>query len=446
VRKAVLLSLLVPALLIGVVSPAVADDPVQITAFTAPATVDLPTGVDGQVDLGVQTSGTDVVRDVNVTLVGVNVSLSSTDGISWSGQLTVPSTTKAGTHAAIATAVGGGGEQVQMTAPVGIHTEPVISLAITPGTPRAGGDYVVSGVIREPNGASAPVGIAATLTLTGPGYAKTFPVGASVSFHHAVIHALPATWTASFAGDATHLPTTASKSLTTTPNPTRIVSFDAGPEPAYFDGRIVVHGYLQRYSPTLQRWVGYGGQRIVISRSGYATARTTDSTGYFVGLMSGSPVETGVWHASFAGYAVGGVMVNAPTTGPGDAVATVFAPLRITRVYYDSPGSDLPVSNSKLNAEYIRITNTGSRTANLYRWVVRDAVGHYYEFSSLYLAAGHSVYLHTGKGTNGGAHYYWQQGYYIWNNTGDTAYLQRYWDNRVVDTCSWGDGIGYTNC
>jgi Lamin Tail Domain len=200
----------------------------------------------------------------------------------------------------------------------------------------------------------------------------------------------------------------------------------------------------------LARWVAYGGQRVTISRvspSGYATARTTTSTGYFAALIRGANiVESAGWHASFAGWSTGGTVVNGPSVSSGDAVAAVTAPLRITRVYYDSPGSDRPTTNTKLNAEYLRITNAGTRTANLYRWWVTDPAGHYYVFGgNIYLSPGYSVYLHTGTGTNGGGHYYWGLGNYVWNNTGDTAYLRSDL-NYTVDTCSWGAGIGYTNC
>jgi hypothetical protein len=47
------------------------------------------------------------------------------------------------------------------------------------------------------------------------------------------------------------------------------------------------------------------------------------------------------------------------------------------------------------------------------------------------------VQVHTGKGTNTSAHRYWGRSWYVWNNTGDTAYL-RYPAGTTADTCSWG--------
>lgn len=432
---------------------AAADDPVQITSATAtPSTVTLPTGVDGSTDFAVQTSsGTNTVTSVTAVIHGVlTANLTSTDGQAWSGSLVVPSAFKSGNYGAVVTAVGGGGEQAVTVVPVVVKGTPTITLSVTPTTPLAGGNYTVAGSIKENNSGSAPLGLASTLRLRGPGYDQTFSVSSTGTFHHAATHALPGTWTATFAGDATHLPAQGSTSYTTSPNPTRFVSFAAGPEPAYRGGAVAVRGYLQRYSPITRRWVAYGAQRVTISRispSGYATARTTSATGYFAALIRGANVvETAGWHASFAGWSSGGTVVNAASVSAGDAVAAVTAPLRITRVFYDSPGNDLPTTNAKLNAEYVRITNAGSRTANLYRWWVQDPKGHYYVFGgNIYLAPGHSVYLHTGSGTDGGGHYYWGQGYYVWNNTGDTAYLRSDL-NYTVDTCTWGDGIGYTNC
>jgi hypothetical protein len=230
-------------------------------------------------------------------------------------------------------------------------------------------------------------------------------------------------------------------------NPTRIVGYDAGPEPAYTGGSITAHGFLQRYSPTARQWVAYGGQTVTISRDWVVVHVVTGSTGYFSTVLRGANVvESGVWHASYAGLSSGGTVVNAPTI-TGDAVATVTAPLRFTRVYYNPPGADT-LTLAQLNREYVIVTNTGTRTGNLYRWIVRSApAGHAYEFSgNIYLAPGRSVVLHTGRGTNGGGHYYMGLGSYVWNNGGGTALLQTAPPNAIVDSCTWGAGIGYTNC
>jgi hypothetical protein len=63
------------------------------------------------------------------------------------------------------------------------------------------------------------------------------------------------------------------------------------------------------------------------------------------------------------------------------------AKIRISKIYFDSPGADT-VSNSSLNAEWIRLKNTGSRGRPLTGWTVRDTSGHVYRFGTYRLAAG----------------------------------------------------------
>jgi len=53
--------------------------------------------------------------------------------------------------------------------------------------------------------------------------------------------------------------------------------------------------------------------------------------------------------------------------------------------------------------------------------------------------------VHTGSGTNSRTDLYWRQNGYVWNNTGDKATLKNS-AGVVVDTCSWGDGAGFTSC
>jgi hypothetical protein len=56
-----------------------------------------------------------------------------------------------------------------------------------------------------------------------------------------------------------------------------------------------------------------------------------------------------------------------------------------------------------------------------------------------------SVRIHTGKGTNTSTDRYWGRSWYVWNNTGDKAYLRNP-DFVLRDSCEWGDGIGYIWC
>lgn len=120
-------------------------------------------------------------------------------------------------------------------------------------------------------------------------------------------------------------------------------------------------------------------------------------------------------------------------------------PLHFTKIQYDSPGSDTG-SNSSLNAEYVTIKNTSTVKRSLTGYTIKDAANHTYKFGTFSLGAGKSVRIHTGTGTNTSTDRYWGSGAYIWNNTGDKAYLRNA-SSTLRDTCSWGSGgPGYINC
>ncbi|WP_433284408.1 lamin tail domain-containing protein [Micromonospora sp. CA-244673] len=137
--------------------------------------------------------------------------------------------------------------------------------------------------------------------------------------------------------------------------------------------------------------------------------------------------------------AVGGSLAAA---APAQAATPA---VMITKAYYNSPGSDTG-SNTSLNAEYVRLTNKRSSTINLKYWTLRDKSNHVYKFTiNWYLKAGASVVIHTGKGTNTSSNLYWGSGAYIWNNTGDAAYLRNS-AGSSIDSCSWGSSGSYTNC
>jgi hypothetical protein len=110
--------------------------------------------------------------------------------------------------------------------------------------------------------------------------------------------------------------------------------------------------------------------------------------------------------------------------------------IRIAKIYYDSPGTDTG-SNASLNAEWIRLKNTGNAARQLRGWRIRDTAGHVYRFGRLSLRAGRTVTLHTGRGTNTARHRYWRQDNYVWNNDRDRATLKRP-SGVVVDRCAYG--------
>jgi len=131
--------------------------------------------------------------------------------------------------------------------------------------------------------------------------------------------------------------------------------------------------------------------------------------------------------------------------GPADAATPVVS---FTRAQFDSPGTDNR-TNASLNAEWVRLTNNTTKAIQLKGWTVRDVSNHVYTFPAATVPAKRSIYLHTGKGKaytdSTGGHLFWGSGNYIWNNTGDTAYL-RNTAAKTIDTCTWKSGTKPVNC
>ncbi|WP_081937797.1 lamin tail domain-containing protein [Streptosporangium roseum] len=73
------------------------------------------------------------------------------------------------------------------------------------------------------------------------------------------------------------------------------------------------------------------------------------------------------------------------------AQAAALPAVQITKVYYDSPGSDLR-SNASLNGEYVTIKNTTRQAIDLAGWTLRDKTGYTYTFGDdVLLGASESV-------------------------------------------------------
>lgn len=129
------------------------------------------------------------------------------------------------------------------------------------------------------------------------------------------------------------------------------------------------------------------------------------------------------------------------TVTPAQAVS----PIQFGKVYYDSSGSDTG-SNTSLNAEYIVLKNISTTSRSLTGWTVRDATGYIYKFGTFTLGGGKSVTIRTGKGTNTTTTRYWGRTWYVWNNTGDKAYLRNA-SGTSMDYCAWtSTGTGYKTC
>ncbi len=109
--------------------------------------------------------------------------------------------------------------------------------------------------------------------------------------------------------------------------------------------------------------------------------------------------------------------------------------MKIYYVYPDSPGSDTG-SNSSLNAEYVILKNVSTSSRSITGWTLRDRTGYTYKFPTFTLKAGATVTIRTGKGTASATNRYYNRTWYVWNNTGDTAYLKNA-AGTTVYSCTW---------
>ncbi len=142
-------------------------------------------------------------------------------------------------------------------------------------------------------------------------------------------------------------------------------------------------------------------------------------------------------HIATASACIAAVIIPAL---PAEAAPTV----RIRQVYYNSPGSDRG-GNTSLNGEWIQIGNYGSTARSLKGWTISDKSRHTYTFGTYTLGARKIVTVHTGKGTNTQASRYWGVSWYVWNNSGDSAYLRNS-SGTSIDGCSWKSSGTHTYC
>ena len=132
--------------------------------------------------------------------------------------------------------------------------------------------------------------------------------------------------------------------------------------------------------------------------------------------------------------ALGAIALNAAPQAAGTADAASC--IKITKIYYDSPGAD-DGSNGSLNAEWVRLKNICGTSKNLWYFELRDAADNSYYFGSPFsLAAGTAVKIHTGSGTNTATNRYWGKASYVWGNVRDTARLYNASSN-LIRTCSY---------
>jgi hypothetical protein len=123
-------------------------------------------------------------------------------------------------------------------------------------------------------------------------------------------------------------------------------------------------------------------------------------------------------------------------TGIASSAQAAGSKIHILKVKFDSDGSDAPITNAKLNDEYVVLKNTDTVTRHLQDWTLVDASRHKYTFGDITIKAGATLKIRTGSGTDTSKTKYQNRGYYIWNNTSDTAKLRNS-SGTGGDTCSW---------
>jgi hypothetical protein len=118
------------------------------------------------------------------------------------------------------------------------------------------------------------------------------------------------------------------------------------------------------------------------------------------------------------------------------APASAASKIQIIKVRFDSAGNDFPVTNRKLNNEFVVIKNTDTVDRSLTGWTIVDESNHWYTFGETVIRAGATLKVRTGRGNDTAKNKFQDRGYYVWNNTSDTASLR---NSRGTggDTCSW---------
>jgi micrococcal nuclease len=103
--------------------------------------------------------------------------------------------------------------------------------------------------------------------------------------------------------------------------------------------------------------------------------------------------------------------------------------IAVVEIEADAPGDD----NNDLNSESVLVRNAGSLGVDMTGWVLKDeSSSHRYSFPAGYvLAAGAVVRVHTGCGTDSADDLYWCNDGAVWNNDGDTAFVQDHNGNIV---------------
>ncbi|WP_313695368.1 lamin tail domain-containing protein [Halorarum halobium] len=189
------------------------------------------------------------------------------------------------------------------------------------------------------------------------------------------------------------------------------VSFDANePRRGYYD-RLLVYVHHD----------GHEFNRLLVHRG---LGRVYDSSfekrdAYYATEADAMDAGRGLWTCrdGEAGTRTSTVTAPAPATGTPTSETGVV----ISKLHADAEGPD----GENLTDEYVVVTNRGEDPVELAGWTLAEAAGRTYTFpGSTTLAAGESVTVHVGEGTDGDGHLYWGRTSPILNNDGETVTLR----------------------
>jgi competence protein ComEC len=111
------------------------------------------------------------------------------------------------------------------------------------------------------------------------------------------------------------------------------------------------------------------------------------------------------------------VTVTSPTAATSTATASEGT-VTLANVHADAAGAE----SENLNDEYVVFENSGDESLDMTGWQLSDAAGHVYTFPDGFtLAAGATVTVRTGSGSDTDTNLYWGSERPIWNNGGDTV-------------------------
>ncbi|MBN1236411.1 MAG: lamin tail domain-containing protein [Methanotrichaceae archaeon] len=90
----------------------------------------------------------------------------------------------------------------------------------------------------------------------------------------------------------------------------------------------------------------------------------------------------------------------------------------ISGVNFNAAGND----HYNCNGEWVRITNSGSKSVSLSNWTLSDEGDrHTYRFLNFTLNSSSSVTVYTGNGSNTTSSLYWGKSLAVWNNENNGA-------------------------